>query len=125
MKRQILAGAAALVLASGMTTGAIAFDHNEVGHVGLRGGVHGPDGIHGSRFAGIRGYDSWRHGGWGSRRFVGSYGGYGDWGNGPYYRGGHYTDLGPLGFTWGPVTSYGYCDPHYCIPGSSIAAWSW
>jgi hypothetical protein len=120
MKRQILAGAAALVLAFGVTTSAIAFDHSGVGHVGLRGGVHSSGGIHSSRFAGVRGFDSWRHGGWGSRRFVGSHG---EWGNGPYYRGGYYTDLGPLGFTWGgPI---GYCDPNYCIPGSSVAAWSW
>jgi hypothetical protein len=120
MRWQILAGAAALVLASGMMSGAIASDHSGVGHVGLRGKVHSSGAMHSSRYAGVRGFESRHHGGWGGRRFVGSHG---DWGNGPSYRGGYYTDLGPLGFTLGgPI---GYCDPNYCVPGSSIAAWSW
>jgi hypothetical protein len=60
MRKQILAGAIALVLATGMTSSAMAFDH---------------DGFHSSRFEGIRGHGSWRHGDWGSRRFVsGDYG---------------------------------------------------
>jgi hypothetical protein len=52
----------------------------------------------------------WRH----SHSFVGGYGAR------PYGSGG-YTDLGPLGFTLGRP---GYCGPN-CVPGSSIAAWSW
>jgi hypothetical protein len=123
MRWQTFAGAAALVLAFGVMTSAIASDRRGVGHVGLRGGVHSSGTIHSSRFEGVRGFDSWRHGGWGSRRFVGSHG---EWGNGPYYRGSYsYTDLGPLGFTWGPPGALGYCDPNYCVPGSSIAARSW
>jgi hypothetical protein len=55
----------------------------------------------------------WRH----SHRFAGSYG-VRDYGRG------HYTDLGPLGFTLGPLPGHGYCGPN-CIPGSSIAAWSY
>jgi hypothetical protein len=46
MRKQIFAGAMALALAAGMTTSAMAFDHDS----GLR------------------------HGDWGSRRFVGGYG---------------------------------------------------
>ncbi|MGA2054456.1 MAG: hypothetical protein ABSG88_04055 [Bradyrhizobium sp.] len=60
MKRPILAGAIALALAAGMTSSATAFDHHS---------------FHSSRFEGIRGYGSWRHGDWGSRHFVsGDYG---------------------------------------------------
>lgn len=64
MKRLILAGAMALALATGITTSAMAFDSD---------GVHSR--FHTSRFEGIRGYGSWRHGDWGSQRFVsGDYG---------------------------------------------------
>ena len=64
MKRQILAGAMALALATGMTTSAMAFD----------------SGFHSGRFEGIRGFGGWRHGEWGSRRFAG----YGPRYNGDY-----------------------------------------
>jgi hypothetical protein len=64
MRKQILAGAIALVLTTGMTSSAMAFDHD---------GFHSR--FHSSRFEGIRGFGSWRHGDWGSRRFVsGDYG---------------------------------------------------
>jgi hypothetical protein len=57
MRKGIVAGSIALALATGMTSSAMAFDHR------------------GSRFEGIRGYGSWRHGDWGSQRFVsGDYG---------------------------------------------------
>jgi len=92
MRIRILAGVAALVLATTMTSGAIASDHRGAG------GHH------------------WRH----SHRFVGVYGGQGA---GTYY-GGHYTSLGPLGFTLGPPPGRGYCGPN-CVPGSSISAWSY
>jgi hypothetical protein len=64
MKRPILAGAIALALATGTTSSAMAFGHHS---------FHSR--FHSSRFEGIRGYGSWRHGDWGSRRFVsGDYG---------------------------------------------------
>lgn len=63
MRKQLLAGATALALAMGMTTGAMAFSHD---------GVHG--GFHSGRFEGVRGFSGWRHGDWGSRRYVGGYG---------------------------------------------------
>ena len=59
MRKQILA--AVLVLATGMTSSAMAFGSD---------GFHSR--FHTSRFEGIRGYGSWRHGGWGGRRFVSS-----------------------------------------------------
>ena len=59
MKRQLIAGVMALALAAGMTTSAMAFDHG---------------GFHSGRFEGVRGFSGWRHGDWGSRRFVGGYG---------------------------------------------------
>lgn len=59
MKQQLLAGAMALALATGMTTSAMAFDHDS--------------GLHSRRFEGVRGFGSWRHGEWGSRRLVGGY----------------------------------------------------
>jgi hypothetical protein len=58
----------------------------------------------------------WRHG----HRVVGVYGGQ-DAGT---YHGGHYTSLGPLGFTFGPPPGRGYCGPN-CVPGSSVSAWSY
>jgi hypothetical protein len=58
MKRPILASAIALALAAGMTSSAVAYDHG--------GSV-----FHSGRFEGVRGYGAWRHGDWGSRRFVG------------------------------------------------------
>jgi hypothetical protein len=61
MKKQLFAGAMALAFAAGMTSSAMAFDH-------------GDRGLHSERFEGVRGYSGWRHGEWGSRRFVGGYG---------------------------------------------------
>jgi hypothetical protein len=60
MKRPILASAIALALAAGMTSSAMAYSH---------GGFHSR--FHSGRFEGVRGYGAWRHGDWGSRRFVG------------------------------------------------------
>jgi hypothetical protein len=60
MRKQIFAGAMALALATGMTTSAMAFDHD--------------GGFHRGRFEGVRGFSGWRHGEWGSRRFVEGYG---------------------------------------------------
>ena len=67
MKRQLIAGVMALALAAGMTTSAMAFDHG---------------GFHSGRFEGVRGFSGWRHGDWGSRRFVGGYRPYHDSGYG-------------------------------------------
>jgi hypothetical protein len=92
MRRQILAGAAALVLATAMTSGAMASDHRGTG------GHH------------------WRHG----HRVVGVYGAQDD----GIYSWGHYTSLGPLGFTLGPPPGRGTCGPN-CVPGASISAWSY
>ena len=64
MRQQLFAGAMALVLATGMTTSAMAFDHDS--------------GFHSGRFEGVRGHSGWRHGEWGSRRFVGGYEHHGD-----------------------------------------------
>ena len=100
MRKQILAGVTVLAFTAGMMTSAVAFDHG--GRSFHAGRSHG--GFGGSRFAGVRGFGDWRQGGR-------SYGG-------PYYHG-HPTDLGPLGFSFGPLTGYGYA------PGASIADWSY
>ena len=55
----------------------------------------------------------WRH----NHRFVGAYGG-------RAYGTDTYTNLGPLGVIFGPPPGPGYCGPN-CVPGSSVAAWSW
>jgi hypothetical protein len=60
MKKQFLVGATALVLAAGMTTGAMALDHS--------------GGFHSERYEGVRGFSGWRDGEWGSHRSVGGYG---------------------------------------------------
>jgi hypothetical protein len=113
MRKQFLAGTTALALAIGMTTSAMAFEDGGGLHAGI-GGSH--SGFHSRRFEGVRGFSGWRRGDWGSRQFDGGYGGRGY--GGPYYHG-HPTDLGPLGFSFGPATPYGYA------PGTSIAAWSY
>jgi hypothetical protein len=59
MRKQLLAGAAALALGMAMTTSAMAFSQS---------------GFHSDRFEGLRGFSGWRDGGWGSRRFGGGYG---------------------------------------------------
>ena len=99
MKRKILAGAAALAVALGMTTSATAFDRATDGGPagGLRTGEHSFRAAHSSRYAGVRGFTEWRRGG---RNHQAGY-----------------TDLGPLGVKFGDYApGAGY--------GSSIAAWS-
>jgi hypothetical protein len=135
MKRQILAGAMVLALATGMTTSAMAFGHGGGGHVGGFGGhaggfgahVGGMGGMHsfgGSRFAEVRGYGAWGHGGWGGRRFVGGYG-YGGSGY-PYYDtyAGDLVGLGLAGVATGYCGPYDY-DYGYCGQGfvPPVAAW--
>ena len=106
MRKLVFAGAMALALAAGMTTGAVAFDEG----AGISGSVRSlhANGVHShsfrrdSRMAGIRGYESLRHGGWG---YAGA----------PH---GGFVDLGPLGITAG-------CGHGSCSPGYSVSAWSW
>jgi len=112
MKMRILAGATVFVLAAGMTTGAMASNHRS--RTVATSGMHGFSAKRGDQFVGVH-----RHHG---RRFVGDDG---SRNAGHYYGGRYYTDLGPLGFTLGPPPGHrGYCEPN-CVPGSSIAAWSY
>jgi hypothetical protein len=128
MRKQLLAGAMAIALATAMTTSAMAFGHGGVGHgggsfrSGAIGGYHGGGfrssygAMRGSTFDGVRGFSGYRHGTWGSRRFIGGYGygGYGGWGYDPgYYDAG--IGLGLLGLGVGLATGYGY-DYGYCSP---------
>jgi hypothetical protein len=75
--------------------------------------------MNGGRFAGIRGFNGHRHGGWGGRRFVGGYGygGYGDYG----YDDDYYGGLGIVGLGIGLATGAAYCSPYddygYCGNG--------
>jgi len=85
MRKQLLAGAMAVALAAGMTTGAMAFDRGGDGSFAARNA---------SRFNGIRGFSGYRHG-WSGQRFVGGDGG---WGNGPTY----YEGVAPFGRFVGP-----------------------
>ena len=88
MRKQILAGAMVLALATGVTTSAIAFERGAAAgfHEGFhRGGLHG----HGA------------HHGWNGRRFVGGHGGRG---YGPRYDGGYYEGVAPFGRMVGPAT---------------------
>src|SRR5271169_1452712 len=123
MRKQVLAGAMAVVLAMGMTTSAMAFGHGGGHGGGFHGGFAGSRGsfaaMRGGNFAGVRGFSGWRHGAWGSRRAVGGYGG----GYGPYYDdGGIDVGLGLLGLGVGLANGgYGYCSPYdynygYCGP---------
>jgi hypothetical protein len=91
MRIRILGSAAALVLVTAMTSGAMASDHRAGGHHGR----------YGHRVVGVY-----------SRQDAGT------------YHGGHYTSLGPLGFTLGPPPGRATCGPN-CVSGSSIAAWSY
>jgi hypothetical protein len=128
MKKTLLAVAAAIALATGMTTSAMAFGHG--GGAGFHGG--GMGGFRGGRFSGLRGFRGGyaaMHGGtfagpgWhDGRRFVGGYG-YGRYGGGygPYDHG-YYGGLGLLGLGVGLAAGDGYCSPYevdydYC--GSS------
>jgi hypothetical protein len=97
MKMRILAGAAVLVLAAGMSTSAMASNHKASrsgSHVARvhAAGTHGWT-RHGSRFASERG-----------------------WEDGNAYGSG-YKSLGPLGITFG-------CVHGYCGQGYSVSAWS-
>jgi hypothetical protein len=76
--------------------------------------------MHGGHFAGMRGFNGWRHGGWGGRRFVGGYGGWGY--GGPYYDDGVGIGLGLLGLGVGLAAGDAYCSSYdynygYCAPG--------
>jgi hypothetical protein len=99
MRKQLLAGAMVVALATGMTTSATAFDRGRAGgiHDGgfHRGGYHG----HG-RYAGIRGVGHGRHHGWSGPRLVGGHGG---WDYGPTY----YEGVAPFGRLVGPPATGG------------------
>jgi len=82
MRKQLLAGAVVVALATSLTTGAMAFDR------GGAGGFHG-GGVHGS------------HHGRSGRHFVGGHGG---WGYGPSYKGSYYEGVAPFGRLVGPAT---------------------
>jgi nucleoside-specific outer membrane channel protein Tsx len=107
MRKQILAGAVVLALAATVTTSAMASDHKDgrsgVGHV-HSGAMHSFRAKHGSRFAGVRGFESARHGAW-------------DGGNA--YDHGGFVSLGPLGIT-------ARCGQRgTCGQGYSVSAWSY
>jgi len=103
MRKQLLAGAMVVALATGMTTSAMAFDRGGAGgfHGGGFGGYHGGSfaARNGSRFAGVRGFSGYRHG-WSGRRFVGDHGGR-DYG--PTY----YEGVAPFGRLVGPPVKGG------------------
>jgi hypothetical protein len=88
MRKQLLAGAMAVVLATGMTNSAMAFDRGDAGRF-HDGGFHRRGSSH-----------DW-HGGWSGRRFVGGQGG---WGYSPSYNGAHYEGVAPFGRFVGPAT---------------------
>jgi hypothetical protein len=107
MRKQLLAGTVVTVLATGMTTGAMAFDRGGAGgfHDGgfHRGGSHGHShGFHAGyggfrgTYAGMRrgGFGHGWHYGWSDRRVVGGHGG---WGYGPSYDGAYYEGVAPFG----------------------------
>ncbi len=107
MRKRILAGAALLALATGATTGAMASGHNGDRSGSHAGRVHaGPTHSVGTRranrYAGVRGFESARHGG---RERGNPYGHVG------------WVSLGPLGFTAG-------CGQR-CGQGYSVSAWSY
>jgi hypothetical protein len=104
MRKQLLAGAMVVALATGMTTSAMAFDRGGAGgfHDGgfHRGGFH-RGGFHGhGRHAGIRGFGHGRHPGWSGPRVVGGHGG---WDYGPS----HYEGVAPFGRLVGPPATGG------------------
>jgi len=111
MRRQILGVATVLVLVGGVTSNATAFDQGpgSGSHAGRirAGGMHGIGARHGSRFEGVRGFESWRERGWshGSARDRGDF-----------------IDLGPLGIT--ARCGSAYHTPGYCGQGYSVSAWS-
>lgn len=113
MRRQFLASAMAVVLATGLTTSAMASGHGD------RGGFHGSRGFHRGGFhaahGGFRGTYAGIHGGrlgQGSsgRRLVGGHGG-------SYYEG-----VAPFGHAVGFGPGYGTCSPHdYAYCGSTFS----
>jgi len=109
MRGQILAVATVLALVAGLTSSATAFDQRpgsggDAGRV-RAGGMHSIGARHGSRFEGVRGFESWRDNG---RSRGGAHRGY--------------MDLGPLGITARCGSSYR--TPDYCGQGYSVSAWS-
>lgn len=100
MRTQILASAAVLAFAVGVTTSAMASDHragrsgNHVGRVHA-GGMHAANIRHGSRTASEGGWEGGNAYGYGGAR-----------------------SLGPLGFTFG-------CVRGNCGQGYSVSAWSY
>lgn len=114
MRKQLLAGAAVVALATAMTTSAMAFDRGGAGgfHDGglHRGGFHGHSrdfhaGHSGFRstYAGTRhaGFGRGWHHGWSGRRLVGGHGG-----SSPSYDGSYYEGVAPFGRLVGrPATS--------------------
>ena len=94
MRQQLLAGAMAVALATGLTTGAMASGHGD------RGDFHGGRGFHGGGFhAGHSGFHGTYAGIRGGRRFVGG------------YRGAHYEGIAPFGHAVGFGPGYGTCSP--------------
>ena len=109
MRKRILAGAAMLAVAAGVVTSAMASDH-KTGRGGSHvrrvhvGGMHSFEARRGSRFAGVRGFESSRHD---------------DWEGGNVYGHAGYKSLGPLGITFG-------CGQRgSCGQGYSVSAWSY
>ena len=115
MRQQLLAGAVAVALATGLTTSAMASGHGD------RGGFHGGHGFHGGGFhAGHRGFRGTYAGirggglrqGWSGRRFVGGY----------------YEGIAPFGHAVGFGPGYGTCSPDdygsgYCGSTFSVVGW--
>ncbi len=102
MRQQLLAGAMAVALATGLTASAMASGHGD------RGGFHGDRGFRAGRFhvghGGSRGtYAGVRGGGlgqgWSGQRFIGGYGG------------AHYEGIAPFGHPVGFGPGYGTCPP--------------
>ena len=118
MKKELLAVAMVVALATGMTTSAMASGHggrfhgSDVFHGGPGGFRSGHAAMHGGAFTGPG-----RHG----RRFAGGYGG---WGYDPYYDG-YYGGLGLPGLGVGLAGGYDYCSPNgyrNCGP-SFVVGW--
>ena len=110
MRKQILAGAMALALATGMTTSAMAFGHGGASFHGGRfqsGAIHG-GGFHTNRFDGIRSFGGARGG------YVRGHSGGGRYGYGRGYPDDAYAaDVGLVGLGLGLAeAATGYCGPY-------------
>jgi hypothetical protein len=101
MRKQLLAGAMAVALATMMTTSAMASNHGSGGRGSHGGGFHASG-------SGFRGSHAGIHGAHGRRggRYVRGYGGYGDSGRGPNFIG-----LGISGVGIGLDTGEYGCSP--------------